>query len=1062
MYLPVSRSNAAEQVPRSRLIGYIAGFPHESVWGARHGSRPLRSGHRHSLCFRASQTSMCRDLKRAWVMNQNGSLEPVSPDVLEQARDLLARISLLEPAAPPLVERATQRDAAQRVRIRLDSSEWHDLASSRKVMGIPVPQPARIISDHEDIVVLADVVLAIPEHLFVAGAQSMAAKLLSLGGGAASPDAPVRPFPFHDSGVEDLDEPPEPKPGSMFGNSVSRGDALNIWSAAAGALPGGDHSALLAKFRSDPSTLVLSAKDSGEGDEDRDDDMDDDMEDEEGGKGSSGGQASRKDRGIEALCINLFALYGKGYFGDVILSELTESLNVPRRRIYDVVNILEALGIMSRKEKDCYIWHGTAQLPIVLERLKARALQDQSMLLPCQEDDRSRTPPGIHPMNTACVVRPGSNAVVAAFRPSRAEELAVQAAENDLGDVEELVAAAGETCLSTADNSLLVNASEAAREAALASIRAAAVSSTGKFPELAWGAGGAPPRLTAGKKSMGCLAQKFVMFFLVGHPIVSLERVASIFLGSGVKPSEKKFKSKVRRLYDIANVLQSLSLVHKVQLSSQSSSRKPAFAWRGVGAVPLFPGASRESCVLGPAGGVFHATSNRARSSSRRAQSVSRSSSVASMGSTSRGGSGEHVTRRGRACRRPARGEDFVVGHEAEVEEEEELEEKENLPSEGPPPALSPQRSTLARAPEPHRQWEAHQSLHSASYQASVRRLSLPPSDTAPAVPFSPQRPFDAPPSSWGLQAPFDPLHPEHSDSEDDGVAERVSGRGSRGSYSLLEAGPPPLVASAPLTAPHAFPQGIAGRGAHRVSVPIASPPVHIPVSIARPDWLSPGEMPSVSRVSVWHPANHFGVPLPLLGAEEPKAKNCRIRDTRRLVSTSVPGDVRNPKRQRDNEEDEGDNDDDYDQENAAKRLEMHSPGEALFCGVRDGEDFPLLLTPPNSAKQQQYDPKYRLTEGRTLVGQPASAMSHRYSGRNHEWEADGVRSISDDLLRASDIGLDQSGSTQLGCSGMSDRSLHSNHEFEDLIEQAGVTLPRAAFARQVEEPALHMEDLQL
>ena len=42
---------------------------------------------------------------------------------------------------------------------------------------------------------------------------------------------------------------------------------------------------------------------------------------------------------------------------------------------------------------------------------------------------------------------------------------------------------------------------------------------------------------------------------------------------------EKMLKTKIRRLYDIANVLQSIGLIHKTQMSN---SRKPAFKWIGL------------------------------------------------------------------------------------------------------------------------------------------------------------------------------------------------------------------------------------------------------------------------------------------------------------------------------------------------------------------------------------------------------------------------------------------------------------------------------------------------
>lgn len=41
------------------------------------------------------------------------------------------------------------------------------------------------------------------------------------------------------------------------------------------------------------------------------------------------------------------------------------------------------------------------------------------------------------------------------------------------------------------------------------------------------------------------------------------------------------FAAKVRRLYDIANVLRSLKLIEKVHVTCEEKGRKPAFEWVG-------------------------------------------------------------------------------------------------------------------------------------------------------------------------------------------------------------------------------------------------------------------------------------------------------------------------------------------------------------------------------------------------------------------------------------------------------------------------------------------------
>jgi transcription factor E2F7/8 len=46
---------------------------------------------------------------------------------------------------------------------------------------------------------------------------------------------------------------------------------------------------------------------------------------------------------------------------------------VERRRIYDVINVFEALDLVQRKAKCIYLWHGTQRLHSTLVNLKARA-----------------------------------------------------------------------------------------------------------------------------------------------------------------------------------------------------------------------------------------------------------------------------------------------------------------------------------------------------------------------------------------------------------------------------------------------------------------------------------------------------------------------------------------------------------------------------------------------------------------------------------------------------------------------------------------------------------------
>lgn len=92
------------------------------------------------------------------------------------------------------------------------------------------------------------------------------------------------------------------------------------------------------------------------------------------------------------------------------------------------------------------------------------------------------------------------------------------------------------------------------------------------------------------EKSLGVLSQRFVqLFLLAGVKAVSLDQAAIQLLGRSpcdadplaISPAEgdasKLLKTKVRRLYDIANILSSLQLIEKVH----TANRKPAFTWLG-------------------------------------------------------------------------------------------------------------------------------------------------------------------------------------------------------------------------------------------------------------------------------------------------------------------------------------------------------------------------------------------------------------------------------------------------------------------------------------------------
>ncbi|XP_047066886.1 E2F transcription factor-like E2FE [Lolium rigidum] len=264
----------------------------------------------------------------------------------------------------------------------------------------------------------------------------------------------------------------------------------------------------------------------------------------EGAGGSAGAAAkacrhhaySRKQKSLGLLCSNFVALYDRDDVDTVGLDDAARRLGVERRRIYDIVNVLESVGILVRRAKNRYTWIGFEGVPAALKELKEKALGEMSGLVsPLLEE------------------------------PSAANVSDDEDEDDRLGDAD-----------GDADSEKLSQSQsmELSQSQSMELSQSQSMETPSDKPDT--------PRCQLRsdhrkEKSLGLLTQNFVKLFLTMElETISLDEAARLLLGE--RHAESNMRTKVRRLYDIANVLSSLNLIEKTH---QVDSRKPAFRWLG-------------------------------------------------------------------------------------------------------------------------------------------------------------------------------------------------------------------------------------------------------------------------------------------------------------------------------------------------------------------------------------------------------------------------------------------------------------------------------------------------
>ncbi|KAK0411749.1 hypothetical protein QR680_005821 [Steinernema hermaphroditum] len=232
---------------------------------------------------------------------------------------------------------------------------------------------------------------------------------------------------------------------------------------------------------------------------------------------------SRKEKSLGKLCQKFLTVMqeeeSRGH--DIHLETVAKSMNVEKRRIYDIVNVMEALDAMAKTNKSYYKWHGLRRLPQLMAVLQRQAAEE-----------------GL-PERVAHVEQAMCNFTEIKRRSSGAS-----------GDVV----------------GSLIGIED--KEASIPESPQSSQSSTMSLDTLSQSAKIRVNRDRYGQNSLANLCRRFLMVLLCNPDSgrkVSLDVASTVLIKDPeTEGFEPPSRSRCRRLYDIANVLVAMNLIKKV------------------------------------------------------------------------------------------------------------------------------------------------------------------------------------------------------------------------------------------------------------------------------------------------------------------------------------------------------------------------------------------------------------------------------------------------------------------------------------------------------------------